>query len=82
METKNEIESYADFILNNRLTIRKAAKYLNMPKSTLHYKVTKVLKQLNLPLFLKLHTYLENNFNEKHIRGGIATKEKWKNHKK
>lgn len=82
---ENEIEFLANYILENNLTIREASKKLDIPKSTLHYKVTKNLKNQNLTLYLKLHTYLKNNFEVKHIRGGEATKIKWskiKYHKK
>lgn len=75
---KNEIEFMANYILENKLTIRKAGKIFNIPKSTLHYFVTKKLKTINLDLFLKLHNHFQNNFSEKHIRGGASTKEKYK----
>lgn len=75
----NDVEYLAKYILEFNLTIREASKKLDIPKSTLHYKVTKVLKKENLLLYQTLHAYLENNFNEKHIRGGNATKKKWQN---
>lgn len=81
---ENDVEFLANYILTNNLTIREAGKLLNIPKSTLHYKITKNLKQENLALYKLLHEYLNNNFNEKHIRGGEATKKKWlkvSNHK-
>lgn len=77
-----EIQNVANFILDNNLTIRKAAKIYNIPKSTLHYNVTKKLVNINYNLYLKLHKYLQINFNEKHIRGGLATKNKYKNKNK
>ena len=76
---ENDVEYLANYILKNNLTIREAGKLLNIPKSTLHYKITKNLKQQNIVLFELLHKYLSNNFNEKHIRGGEATKRKWQN---
>ena len=69
--SENEIINLANFILDNNLTIRKTAKIYNMPKSTLHYNVTKKLIEINYNLYLKLHRYLQQNFKEKHIRGGI-----------
>lgn len=81
---ENDIEFLANYILENNLTIREASKILGIPKSTLHYKVTKNLRNENFVLYNKLHSYLENNFQEKHIRGGEATRQKWrkiKNHK-
>lgn len=75
---KSNVEYLANYILENKLTIREASKLLDIPKSTLHYKVTKNLKQENQILYYKLHEYLANNFEMKHIRGGEATKKKWK----
>lgn len=80
----SNLEYFANFILENKITIREASLRLNIPKSTLHYKVTKNLKEQNPALYNILHQYLKNNFDEKHIRGGEATKKKWqlKHHKK
>lgn len=77
-----EIQNVACFIMDNNLTIRKTASIYNMPKSTLHYNVTKKLININYNLYVKLHKFLQNNFNEKHIRGGLATKNKYKKEKK
>lgn len=79
-----EIENLANFILDNRLTIRATGKIFTIPKSTIHYNVTKKLKSFNYTLYLKLHVYLQENFKEKHIRGGKSTQEKYKklHHKK
>lgn len=77
----NDLEFYANFILENKITIREASSRLNIPKSTLHYKVTKNLKEANPILYKTLHEYLKNNFEEKHIRGGEATRRKWQERK-
>jgi len=79
-----EIVYIANYILEYKLTVRSAGEVFQIPKSTLHYNLTKKLKKINYTVYLKLHKYFENNFNEKHIRGGIATKEKYKkiHHKK
>lgn len=79
---ENEIIKLANFILDNNLTIRKAASFYNTPKSTLHYNVTKKLIEIDYNLYLKLHKYLQQNFKEKHIRGGLATKNKYINYHK
>lgn len=80
--SEQEIEFVAEFMLENNLTIRKSAKIFNLPKSTLHYNVTKKLESFNFLLYKKLHNFLQNNFNEKHIRGGQSTKNKYLNLKK
>lgn len=79
---ENEIQYLANYIIDNKSTIRKTAKIFNIPKSTLHYNVTKKLINLNYVLYSKLHKFLQSNFNEKHIRGGMATKNKYKKLKK
>lgn len=78
----NEIIKIANYILEKKLTIRKAGKHFGIAKSTLHYMVTKKLININYNLYAKLHVYLQNNFKEKHIRGGLATKNKFKKLKK
>lgn len=80
--SETEILNMANYILEKQLTIRKAAKIYNIPKSTLHYNVTRKLININYNLYLKLHRYLQANFNEKHIRGGLATKNKYKSQKR
>ncbi len=83
---EKEIEYVANYILANSLTIRGAGKTFGVPKSTIHYNVTKKLVKINYNLYLKLHAYLQRNFEEKHLRGGNATKLKYqkmnKNNKK
>lgn len=75
--SEQEIEFVANFMLDNNLTIRKAGKIFNIPKSTLHYNLTKKLESFNYSLFKSLHDFLQINFNEKHIRGGESTKNKY-----
>lgn len=72
-----DIISIANYILENKLTIRGAGQIFQIPKSTLHYNLTKRLKKISPSLFCLLHKYLQNNFKEKHIRGGNATKLKF-----
>ena len=82
--SENEIERVANVMLDENLTIRSAAQKFNIPKSTLHYNVTKKLKSFNFNLYINLHDFLQKNFSEKHIRGGKSTQEKYKKlyHKK
>lgn len=76
--TEKDILFITNYILENKLTIRKAGSIFNIPKSTLHYNVTIKLKEIDYILYFKLHKYLQQNFREKHIRGGNATKMKYK----
>lgn len=70
------------YITENNATIRQAAKRFSYSKSTVHVDVSKRLKEVDENLFEKVKKVLENNFEEKHLRGGIATKNKYKNMKK
>ena len=67
------------YIANNNATIRQAAKRFSCSKSTVHIDVSKRLKEVDERLYERVKMVLENNFEEKHLRGGIATKNKYKN---
>lgn len=71
----------AEYILNNKSTIRATAKYFNIAKSTVHYYLKYKLREVNLDMYDKVKKLLIENFNEKHIRGGLATKQKYINEK-
>lgn len=70
-------EMFAKFILENHCTIRFTARNFNTSKSTVHNDVSNKLKKTNYSLYLKVKKILDQNFNEKHIRGGQATKNKY-----
>lgn len=71
-------EMFAIYLINNKSTIRKTANYFGVSKSLVHNDVSKKLPLLNKTLYKKLKVILNINFNEKHIRGGMATREKFK----
>lgn len=68
----------AHYIINNKATVRYAAKKFNVSKSTVHKDITQRLKKINPTLAEQIRIILEENKNERHIRGGIATREKYK----
>lgn len=70
------------YIYENNATIRQAAKQFSYSKSTVHVDVSKRLKRVDGALFDKVRLVLENNFEEKHLRGGLATKIKYNNAEK
>ena len=74
----NTILDIAKYIIETKCTLRFASKKFGLPKSTIHYALKKKLKNLNEVLFLKLNKLFSQNFSEKHIRGGEATKNKYK----
>ncbi len=66
------------YIINNNATVRMAAKEFNISKSTVHKDVTERLKKSNLSLYKEVSKVLQKNKQERHIRGGIATRKKYK----
>lgn len=76
---KARVLNTAQFILDNKLTVRDAAKQLNTPKSTIHKDVAERLRIVNPELYWKVKAHLEYNASVCHIRGGQATKMKYKN---
>ncbi len=67
----------ANYILENKCTVRKAAKQFGISKSTVHKDVTERLRKINEGLADKIKIILNENKSERHIRGGIATKNKY-----
>ena len=68
----------AAYIIENRATIRNAAAHFGISKSTVHKDLTERLPRCNYGLYLQVKDILEVNKAERHIRGGIATKNKYK----
>ncbi len=68
----------AEYIIENDSTVRAAAKQFGVSKSTVHKDVTERLKQMNPGLWAQAKAVLEKNKAERHIRGGIATRIKYK----
>ncbi len=67
-----------EYIVKNRATVRSAAKAFSVSKSTVHMDVTKRLKNIEPNLYADVRKVLEINKAQRHIRGGLATKEKYK----
>ena len=69
----------ANHINETHDTIRKTAKIYGYSKSTIHNDVSIKLKTIDFALYQRTKKILYENFAEKHIRGGAATKQKYKN---
>ena len=69
--------SIANYIIENNATVRQTAKALGVSKSTVHKDVTDRLMQINPTLASQARCVLDVNKSERHIRGGLATKEKY-----
>ncbi|NLP15022.1 MAG: sporulation transcriptional regulator SpoIIID [Clostridium sp.] len=68
----------ANFIIENQATVRAAAKKFGISKSTVHKDVTERLVQINSVLAEEAKAVLDKNKAERHIRGGLATRAKYK----
>lgn len=66
-----------EYILETGATVRAAAKEFKISKSTVHKDVSQRLERINHELYRKVKKVLEFNLQERHIRGGNATKEKY-----
>lgn len=67
-----------EYIVKNKATVRTAAKYYGISKSTVHMDVTEKLEKIDPELCGKVRTVLDINKAQRHIRGGMATKEKYR----
>ncbi len=68
----------AVYIIENRSTVRAAAKKFGVSKSTVHKDLTERLPRVNLGLYRQVRVLLDLNKAERHIRGGLATRRKYK----
>ena len=67
----------AEYIISTNGTVRSAAKRFGISKSTVHVDVTKRLKNSNPTLYNQVRKIIELNKAERHLRGGLATKQKY-----
>ncbi len=70
-----------EYIVKNKATVRAAAKVFGISKSTVHMDVAQRLERFDPYLYLQVRKVLEVNKAQRHIRGGLATKEKYLNQK-
>ena len=77
---ENRILEESNYIIKTKNTIRETAKNFNVSKSTVHKDVTERLLMINPSLAAQARKILDINKSERHIRGGLATKEKYAHH--
>ena len=65
------------YIAEEGATVRAAAQKFGVSKSTVHKDVTGKLRRLNPALYRQVREILDRNKRERHIRGGMATKQKY-----
>lgn len=66
------------YIIENRATVRSTARRFGISKSTVHKDLSERLPAFNHSLYDQVKEILEENKAERHIRGGIATRKKYK----
>ena len=71
-------QDLALYIIENRATVRAAAQKFKISKSTVHKDLSERLPTFNRPLYVQVKQILDENKAQRHIRGGIATKRKYK----
>ena len=71
-------ERLALYIIENRATVRAAAQRFGVSKSTVHKDLKDRLPAFNRTLYLQARQVLEENKAQRHIRGGLATRRKYK----
>ncbi len=78
---KERCVQLATYLVENGATVRAVANRFGISKSTVHKDITQTLRYVNKALYYQVKAVLEQNKKERHIRGGEATKNKYKNMK-
>ncbi len=81
LDIEERAKILATYIIENKSTVRQAAKKFNVSKSTVHKDISERLEKVNPSLAIEAKKVLEINKSERHIRGGMATKMKYKEKK-
>lgn len=74
---KERCVTLATYLIENKTTVRAVATKFGVSKSTVHKDITQALYKINKPLYTEVRKVLEQNKQERHIRGGEATKRKY-----
>ena len=72
------VKDLAVYSLENRATVRAAAARFGVSKSTVHKDMTERLPHMDPALYRQVRTLLDINKAERHIRGGLATRRKYR----
>ena len=78
MDIEERTINIGHYIIDKKATVRAAAKFFGVSKSTVHKDVTERLKKINPRLASEVRCILDENKLERHLRGGMATKMKYK----
>lgn len=77
MEISSRVIRAAEYIIEHHATVREAAAYFGYGKSTLHTDVTTRLRHIDFFLYTQVKGVLNDNYSEKHLRGGESTRRKY-----
>lgn len=80
-DLEERAQKLAVYVIENRVTVRAAARHFGISKSTVHKDLTQRLEETNRNLFSQVREVLDENKRERHIRGGLATKRKYESQK-
>ena len=75
---EERVLSLAEYIIEHESTVRAAAREFGISKSTVHKDISERLPLFNRALYLQVKEVLDVNKAQRHIRGGIATRKKYK----
>ena len=76
--TQTRAVEIGEYIVKNQTTVRVAAKAFGISKSTVHMDVTDKLEKIDPILFRQVRSVLDENKAQRHIRGGLATRDKYR----
>ena len=76
---ERRVYQICDHILETGCTVRSAAEVFRISKSTVHKDLTERIAELNPEIAKQVKAVLDHNLSERHIRGGMATREKYLN---
>ena len=78
---KRELEEraceLAVYMIETGATVRATARHFGISKSTVHKALTEQLRLCSYPLYAQVRQVLDKNKQERHIRGGMATRQKY-----
>ncbi|EXM37916.1 sporulation transcriptional regulator SpoIIID [Ruminococcus albus] len=74
---KERAVQFGEFMVSRKATVRATAAEFGVSKSTVHKDLTEQLPKLSSSLFSEVRKILEENKEQRHIRGGLATKHKY-----
>ncbi len=77
-DSRERCEVLAEYLIDHQTTVRKTAYRYGISKSTVHKDITEKLQKINSALYNDVKIILDINKAERHIRGGEATREKYK----